>query len=186
MITLSDTRMLDLWRSGAGLEPALADASVERFDALNVDDVLRSAMREWYLDLLHHGPLDMVPVTDIAERATVNADGADNVWQIRLTPDVTRVVGLSVTGYGPVRLVTLGSDEADRLAEALDNPFVRRSTSPRAMYNPGERKITVWSTTKPQIDSLRAVVVCEDDTYILDERALGLIPEAARSAISNI
>ena len=37
ILRLNDEQMLALWREGAGLEPAFSEASVERFDAVNVD-----------------------------------------------------------------------------------------------------------------------------------------------------
>ena len=186
MLTLSDTRMLGLWRSGAGLEPALDDASVERFDAYDVDGLLRSAMRAWYLDLLHSGPLDMVPVTDVAARVTVSPAGGDGVWRISLTPDIARIVELTFADVGPVPLIDADSDAARRLAEAFDNPFVRQSTTPRVILRNGERALTLWCAKQPDVASLRAVVVPEDDTYILDERALGQIPAKARTAINAL
>lgn len=173
--------MLSLWRTGARLEPALSDASVERFDGYDVDGELRLAMRSWYLELLNHGSLELVPVTDISSRVNVKAGHAEGEWTVTLPPDVARVVSLAVDGFGPVGLIDADSEDNNRAIEALANRFVRLGAVPKAVFRPRCRQVTVYARQQPSIASLRAVVIPEDDTYILDESALGLIGEAARA-----
>lgn len=173
--------MLELWRHAAGFEPSLSEASIERFDSIDVNVTIRRAMRAWYLDLIAAGELGYLRVDDITDRVDVAGGARQGEWRISLPADTGRIVSLELAGYGTVRLV---SDEnaAGYNAEG-DNRYLRVGGSMKAVVSADRRELRVYGPQRPVVSRLRAVTIPEDDTYILDERALGLIPDAAKQIL---
>lgn len=163
IVTLSHERMLGLWRGRAGLEPALAGASVERFDSLEIDTLLAVKMRAWYLELLDTAPLDRLDVRDVTSRVKVEACG---VRCRRVSPgvDVRRVAGVELDGEGAV-LLSRGRPGDARALRMLENPLMRHCTA----VDEGDGTWTVYGDGALTV---RGVMDPGDELYRLDERDL--------------
>ena len=184
-ITLSDERMLEIWRQGAGLEPPLADASVEVFNSLDVTMRLSTAMRAWYLDYLADAPLDRVPISDVTESAVLTPDHADDQWIVRPKGKIARITSIECASHGSVPLINPLDPANAHLVRCLSNRFVRRGFMPVALYVPNAPTALILSASEPVISCVNAVIVTEDDTYIIDERILADIPSLASQAIAS-
>lgn len=182
ILKLQDDSMLEIWRHAAGFEPSLSEASIERFDSLDVNVTMRRAMRAWYLDLIATGDLGYLRVDDITDRVAVVAGARNGEWRVTLPADTGRIVSVELIGYGTVPLV-----RDDRLAEYAasgDNRYLRVGGAMKAVVSAGSRELRVYGPVQPEVSRLRAVTIPEDDTYILDERALGLIPDAVKKIMT--
>lgn len=180
--TLTHSEMLGIWRMFRHLEPPLAEASVERYDCLEVDRMLSIAMRAWYLDLLDNAPLRMVCPVDIAPRLSWTRVEGSTLLVADIPADVRRIVAVTSGGLP----LELSSGSVTSLA---GGPLPRRraSCSPLgcqpAMYSAApaipaasvtDTAICVDSPKAP--DSVMAVTDPGDETYIFDEAALSTIP----------
>lgn len=142
--------MLDLWRLAAGLVPAEAEASVERFDSLDIDRRLEIAMRAWYLDLLDNAPVRYLAPGDISRRL---------VW---------RRDSFSL----PVDFVCSGRD----LVVPADGYVFTRSTCSPLCYGAVPPEPGGASAFRvPEV--VLAITDPGEETYILDDSALYLIPD---------
>ncbi|MDE6397486.1 MAG: hypothetical protein K2K84_09455 [Muribaculaceae bacterium] len=184
IITLSDNQMLGKWRRGALLEPALADCSVERFDGLQVDPVLRQAMRTWYLGLLREGNPAMLKVTDISDRAGLRPEGTGR-WRVTVPADTVRILELTIEGQPwPVRTLDVNRETDRRAIAALGNRYCRMSFT--AVIGADRQ----WTLTGPPLESpgiasCRAITDPGDEIYVLDERLLDEIPARAREILET-
>lgn len=176
IITLTDERLLGLWRERARLEPVLSDASIERFDCVDINSRLRMDMRQWYLELLSSGPLEMVDVTDVKARTRVEPAATHGIWNITLPASTARLVSISLNHRGPVRIMDPDSPEGLRCRQLLENKFVRMGCIPVAFHRPGTRQVTLFYSSTPELYKVMTVEIPEDDIYILDEKALSTIP----------
>lgn len=177
--------MLEMWRRGAGLEPAVAEASVERFDSLDIDGRLLTAMRAWYIDYLVGAPEDMVPVADLTEYARVTATEAPDEWRLRLSCPTARITGVELEGFGAARILNPDCAEHRDAIGRLENKFVRRGCRVAAIHRPGtdHALITVSSDSAPVIKEVRGVAVTDDETFTVDERVLADIPRLAMKTL---
>lgn len=183
IITLSDTQMLGKWRRGALLEPALADCSIERFDGLEVDDVLRQAMRTWYLGLLRDGDPALLKTADIADRVNLRPEGSGR-WRVIVPADTVRLLEMTV-GDRPVEVLDTGRD-ADRAAiRALANRYGRSRFTAVIGADRQWTLVGPDGVATPGIVSCRAVTDPGDEIYVLDEVLLNEIPAKAREILET-
>lgn len=184
IVTLTDRRMLEIWRQGANLEPALTEGSIERFDGIDIDSKLMIAMRAWYVDYLATAPLDMVPVKDLTDSATVESGPAPDQTTIRLTCKLARITALRIDKIGFVPLIDPDNPDNAELVRRLSNRFVRHGSCPVAFCRRGDDKIVVnLATIDENALTVYGVPVSEDDTFVVDERILADIPELAAKVI---
>lgn len=183
ILSLNDEQMLNLWREGAGLEPALVDASIERFDSVNVDGILRRAMRAWYIDWLATAPLDLVPVTDITRFAKIEECPAPGQWSVRLACECARVVTVEIEPYGLIPVLTHA--QAGK-TDSLLNRFVRRGSLAPCVVMPSANTVilNIDSDRAPLLRKITGVMITEDDDYRVDERVLASIPALAKKALN--
>lgn len=185
IVTLRDDQMLRKWRLGALLEPTAPGLTVSRFDAVDVDGVLRGAMRAWYLRLLAEGDPTLVPVTDGTDRVTLDAL-APGVWRVNLTPDVARLYDLWLSGVAtPSRMLDAVCPDHRPAIAALANRF-RRLGPGATIVRGADRRYTLYTDPAddaPEVTAAWVTLVPDDDVYIVDERALEAIPAEARAAL---
>lgn len=188
LITYDDERMLDVWRQGALLEPALAEASIERFDSLDIKQRLRMTMRAWYIDYLANAPVDMVPVSDLTEYARTAAGPAEGSMTLRLVCETARITEITLDGYGDVSLMNPDSKDNAEILKAMGNKFVRNGDTPKAFYRPRTDTAVIFfpGDEEPVITAVRGVLIPEDDVFVFDERMLAEIPALAQSTLSNL
>lgn len=186
ILRLNDEQMLALWREGAGLEPAFSEASVERFDAVNVDGLLRRAMRAWYIDYLYTAPIEMVPLTDLTSYARISAGSAKGQWVLDLMCEVARLSSIEIESIGSIPLINPTDDTNSGLIRRLANRFVRFGTQSVALYIPGTNRVVINICTKanPRLVAVKGVEVTADDIFCVDERTLGQIPALATRVLS--
>lgn len=172
--------MMDAWRAMTGLEPAMADASVERFDGFEMERRLAVEMRAWYLNYLRTAPLERVPISDLIDHVSVFPGPGHDWWTVTWDRPTARIVDLALEGTGPVPIVT----DPDALKESaplqrLRNRMWRRGCQPVAFHRTGSDRLIVnaASATTPLVSQLTGVVTDHDDgCYYVDEQELANIP----------
>ena len=65
---LSESEMLDLWKTMMQLQPAHYGCAIERTDGIDIDELLLIHIRKWYASLLLSAPDGIVPVEDVKDR----------------------------------------------------------------------------------------------------------------------
>lgn len=185
ILKLNDEQMLALWREGAGLEPAFSEASIERFDAVNVDGLLRRAMRAWYIDYLYTAPVAMVPVTDLTDYMRIEPGCVPGQWILILMCETARIVSLEIDGYGTIPIVNPADQDNTPLIRRLANRFVRFGSQPVALHIPGADRVVlnIRSKTAPVV-TVRGVEVTGDDMFCVDERVLAQIQPLASKVLN--
>ena len=68
---LSESEMLDLWKTMMQLQPAHYGCTIERTDGIDIDELLLIHIRKWYASLLLSAPDGIVPVEDVKDRLSV-------------------------------------------------------------------------------------------------------------------
>lgn len=177
ILTLSTPEMLSQWRLRRQLEPLRSDCTVLRSDGIDLERLLTAEMRDWYLTLLDTAPLEMLAVTDIAGETALQVNGSDNCHATVLLPErCRRVVSVMLGNWQRPAVVTAPGSV---LARCQDSPYSRASAhSPVAVLEPGQLRLYggIDPFSPPEIASLKCVLVPPDGYYVLDERALSLIP----------
>lgn len=88
---LSESEMLDLWKTMMQLQPAHYGCTIERTDGIDIDELLLIHIRKWYASLLLSAPDGIVPVEDVKDRLSVMV--ADNgVVTAMVPPECVRPV----------------------------------------------------------------------------------------------
>lgn len=169
--------MLDLWRLAAGLVPAEAEASVERFDCLDIDRRLEIAMRAWYLDLLDNAAVRYLAPENISARLVWQRDSATGTLAAEIPADVRRVLAVRMDVFSlPVDFVRSGRD----LVVPADGYVFTRSICSPLCYGdvpPEPAGASAFSAFKvPGV--VLAITDPGEETYILDDSALSLIGHA--------
>ena len=172
-IVLSSEEMLAQWKLRRGFEPLRNDCVITRNDGVDLDQLLRLEMRDWYLNLLNTAPLNMLSTTNIANDIAI-VKGGDNVGTITLPENCRRIVELQLEGWS-------------RQAKILDDPFCQEALLQDNPYSRGgcEQPIAIKHGNRPHVYSLpsstpkivKAIAVMEpaDGSYEMDESALSTI-----------
>lgn len=178
-MTLTDQQMYTHWRRYRGLEPELSDCSVEMFEGADLTARLHVEMRQWYLDLLDHGDLGLLTLTDVASRLAFTPADAAGVWRAPLPPDVRRPVTLTLAGGLTVAVQHAGDPAVQRALMLANNPYSRQCAMQPLVYVDGGRTLTLVAagsdSQAPHVLSAMAVVDPGDELYTMDESALGLL-----------
>ena len=181
-MTLTHAQMLALWRRAAGLEESRSDCSIEQFGGLDSDAAIATAMRQWYLNLLDTAPLRHLQLTDIAAGLQLKADSeVPGKYSIQLPANVRRACSLvlvgSVLSVPILESGSVASPDMARLAALQANPFSRAGALRPVAVRSGST-VTLFSASQavPVLSRLWAVVDPGDETYVMDESALSLLP----------
>ncbi len=73
---LSESEMLDLWKTMMQLQPAHYGCAIERTDGIDIDELLLIHIRKWYASLLLSAP-------DGIARSRLSAQRVDAPWRLR-------------------------------------------------------------------------------------------------------
>lgn len=171
--TFSSDELLSIWRRRLGLDTVRTDCSVKVYEGIDLDDLLRRSLRQWYLDLLDSAPHHLLPVSDIASEATVN-NAFDTTWSdIQLPASARRPLSVRLKGWN-VETNVISHDEASNILCRMASPFGRPGpNAPLAI-----RRENGISAT-PASDSVLSVRVVNDPgeaEFILDESLLSTLP----------
>lgn len=175
-LTLDQTEMLALWKRRHFIEPLRADCTIERTDGIDIDARCREEMRAWYLDLLRHGPVEVLAPAEIAGecRAVVSPEG---VTELILPAGVERVLSVQLSGW--CRAATVITDPCHPPVRLQENPFSRGGVeAPVAIWTPGSEVVRLMSAAvaaETPVASVRAAVDAGPDLYTFDEQAVALI-----------
>lgn len=173
-IRLNYEQMYALWREGMELEPALNEASVERFDSVEVEKRIARRMRAWYVDYLHTAPVDMLPISDLTPYVRIERGPGNSQWTLKLMCDVARILGVTVKGYGALQLIDPQDSGNKEELYRLRNKFVRHGRQRTAFYTPGSDRVILnfECVNEPEIIEVVGVEVTDDEVYVIDERML--------------
>lgn len=175
MLTLTEEEMLTRWRLLTLLEPmAPAGAIAGREDYTPLRQLCLLRMRAWYEGLLDAADPTLVPVTDI--RGSCRLYRANDHWLMELPEGTRRVLSVRLAGWSrPETPVT--PDEATEcsnpyISGSCGNPQVVRLSPTRLLINGPVTDVTAST------GEVMATMLPADGSYILDEKALGLISAA--------
>ena len=172
-ITLSSEEMLAQWKLRRGFEPLRSAGVITRNDGVDIDQLLRLEMRDWYLNLLCTAPVEMLVTTNIAnDIAVVVRD--EGVGIVTLPESCRRIVEFQLEGWSrPAKIITNPHCQEAILQE---NPYSRGGCERPVVVIHGNR-LFIYSlpSSTPKIVRAMAVMEPADGTYEMDERAVSLI-----------
>lgn len=171
----TSAQMLALWRRRLGYDAVRTDCTVEAVDGHDVDTLIATAMRAWYLRQLDEAPASLVN-TARAIPASVSSLGA-GVMQAVLPAACRRVIAVTAARWNlPARLVDARSPEATALMSRIRSPYAMPGdSSPLAVIAPD--RLYLLPLDEGDAFVIDAVIDPGDQSYIIDESLLSTIPE---------
>ena len=168
---LSESEMLDLWKTMMQLQPAHYGCTIERTDGIDIDELLLIHIRKWYASLLLSAPDGIVPVEDVKDRLSVMV--ADNgVVTAMVPPECVRPVEWKLKAWQ--KSVTLFLQPNVPEAAYLHNEWTRPGVCDPAAVDYGNRILlfTLPDGELPIFDMARCVVRPTDGKYIFHASVL--------------
>ena len=168
---LSESEMLDLWKTMMQLQPAHYGCTIERTDGIDIDELLLIHIRKWYASLLLSAPDGIVPVEDVKDRLSVMV--ADNgVVTAMVPPECVRPVEWKLKAWQ--KSVTLFLQPNVPEAAYLHNEWTRPGVCDPAAVDYGNRILlfTLPDGELPIFDMARCVVRPTNGKYILHASVL--------------
>lgn len=170
---LSESEMLDLWKTMMQLQPAHYGCTIERTDGIDIDELLLIHIRKWYASLLLSAPDGIVPVEDVKDRLSVMV--ADNgVVTAMVPPECVRPVEWKLKAWQ--KSVTLFLQPNVPEAAYLHNEWTRPGICDPAAVDYGNRILlfTLPDGELPIFDMAHCVVRPTNGKYIFHASALAL------------
>ena len=168
---LSESEMLDLWKTMMQLQPAHYGCTIERTDGIDIDELLLIHIRKWYASLLLSAPDGIVPVEDVKDRLSVMV--ADNgVVTAMVPPECVRPVEWKLKAWQ--KSVTLFLQPNVPEAAYLHNEWTRPGICDPAAVDYGNRILlfTLPDGELPIFDMARCVVRPTDGKYVFHASVL--------------
>ena len=168
---LSESEMLDLWKTMMQLQPAHYGCTIERTDGIDIDELLLIHIRKWYASLLLSAPDGIVPVEDVKDRLSVMV--ADNgVVTAMVPPECVRPVEWKLKAWQ--KSVTLFLQPNVPEAAYLHNEWTRPGVCDPAAVDYGNRILlfTLPDGELPIFDMARCVVRPTNGKYIFHASVL--------------
>lgn len=155
--TLTQARMLEIWKQKRMVEPLRLDCTVTRTDGPDVDAILTEEMRSWYLNLLDSGPISALAPVDVT--ATCKIDPMSDARMVIKGPEgCRRILSVWFSGWDFPEEVKNGPPQTNF------NPYQQR----QAAYRLGPDQVAIIGAQ----GSLREVLAAVDvspEVYILDD-----------------
>lgn len=170
----SRQQLIDEWKMRSGLEPARIDATLRRYDALDVDAYVAMLLDDWYIKMLDEGDITQLDPEDITEDVTVESM-KDGVAVIALPPGTRRLIEVTDNSWKRPAIITAAGSALARRQESV---FGRgRCDSPVAVVDSrGQARLYSYQPgVNPAFQRVMAVRY-EPDVYRLDPSALSQIP----------
>lgn len=168
---LSESEMLDLWKTMMQLQPAHYGCTIERTDGIDIDELLLIHIRKWYASLLLSAPDGIVPVEDVKDRLSVMV--ADNgVVTAMVPPECVRPVEWKLKAWQ--KSVTLFLQPNVPEAAYLHNEWTRPGVCDPAAVDYGNRILlfTLPDGELPIFDMARCVVRPTNGKYVFHASVL--------------
>ena len=168
---LSESEMLDLWKTMMQLQPAHYGCTIERTDGIDIDELLLIHIRKWYASLLLSAPDGIVPVEDVKDRLSVMV--ADNgVVTAMVPPECVRPVEWKLKAWQ--KSVTLFLQPNVPEAAYLHNEWTRPGVCDPAAVDYGNRILlfTLPNGELPIFDMARCAVRPTNGKYVFPASAL--------------
>ena len=168
---LSESEMLDLWKTMMQLQPAHYGCTIERTDGIDIDELLLIHIRKWYASLLLSAPDGIVPVEDVKDLLSVMV--ADNgVVTVMVPPECVRPVEWKLKAWQ--KSVTLFLQPNVPEAAYLHNEWTRPGVCDPAAVDYGNRILlfTLPDGELPIFDMARCVVRPTNGKYIFHASVL--------------
>ena len=168
---LSESEMLDLWKTMMQLQPAHYGCTIERTDGIDIDELLLIHIRKWYASLLLSAPDGIVPVEDVKDRLSVMV--ADNgVVTAMVPPECVRPVEWKLKAWQ--KSVTLFLQPNVPEAAYLHNEWTRPGVCDPAAVDYGNRILlfTLPDGELPIFDMARCVVRPTNGKYVVHASVL--------------
>lgn len=168
---LSESEMLDLWKTMMQLQPAHYGCTIERTDGIDIDELLLIHIRKWYASLLLSAPDGIVPVEDVKDRLSVMV--ADNgVVTAMVPPECVRPVEWKLKAWQ--KSVTLFLQPNVPEAAYLHNEWTRPGVCDPAAVDYGNRILlfTHPDGELPIFDMARCVVRPTNGKYVFHASVL--------------
>lgn len=168
---LSESEMLDLWKTMMQLQPAHYGCTIERTDGIDIDELLLIHIRKWYASLLLSAPDGIVPVEDVKDRLSVMV--ADNgVVTAMVPPECVRPVEWKLKAWQ--KSVTLFLQPNVPEAAYLHNEWTRPGVCDPVAVDYGNRILlfTLPNGELPIFDMARCVVRPTNGKYIFHTSVL--------------
>lgn len=177
IVTLTRQQMLQLWRRRLGLDFTTADATVERFDGIDMDACIESRMRSWYLDLLLNADPARLQAVDLSMRVKAPVALQWGGGELFLPDDCVRPLSLSLRGWH--RNVAVEQADSprgrDRLRLCVSKYSCPGPADPLALQR--GRRIIVAPVLSDEVDTFSAIIDPGNGSYTLDEALLDTIPD---------
>lgn len=175
-IQCTEAQMLALWKQIMHLDEVRRDCTVERDDGIDLDALLTTRIRQWYHHLLLTGPLEWLPVDDVAAETTLTTD-TDGCVTATLPSRSVRPVALRLDGW--LRAATTFHAPGSREAAMQESPLLRGGCHHPVAVAMGDGTIRLYSapsgTTQPALAMARCVAWASDGSYRLATAALSTI-----------
>lgn len=168
---LSESEMLDLWKTMMQLQPAHYGCTIERTDGIDIDELLLIHIRKWYASLLLSAPDGIVPVEDVKDRLSVMV--ADNGVVTAMVPlECVRPVEWKLKAWQ--KSVTLFLQPNVPEAAYLHNEWTRPGVCDPAAVDYGNRILlfTLPDGELPIFDMARCVVRPTNGKYVFHASVL--------------
>lgn len=196
--TYSERELVSLWIRERGLLPSLSVS--EKEDHTPLEQTIAARIRAWYLDLLRNEDPSLLPVDDVKNECLSRFTGPNSL-AVDLPARALRFVSMKMPEWVQAQFSTCepwsaraGMQSFLQSAGTVLLPVIVESGRHLDVYgvkavanNPhpvvpvpakataaADDSVPAWAD--PQIESLRAVVIPPDGTYILEETLLSRFP----------
>lgn len=172
---LTESEMLNLWKTVMHLQPVHSGLSVERSDGVDLDAILLTRIRQWYAQLLQSAPENVVPVADVKDALSVSV--ADNgVVTAVVPPQCVRPVEWKLKGWK--KSVTLFLEPGAPEVAYMYNDWTSPGIFDPAAIDFGDRLLlfSLPAGELPEVEVARCVVRPADGTFAFHASALSTIP----------
>ncbi|MCM1483835.1 MAG: hypothetical protein NC043_05830 [Muribaculaceae bacterium] len=173
--TFTADEMLRLYMQHSAFELPRTDTGFSRTDGIDLESLIATRLRAWYVDTLLTAPLDSLPLTDVTQRIRL-VRAPSGAGEVSLPAGCLRVAQVMMKSWErPARIVT---DPASPLALDQHCRFTRGGrVSPAAVVEGSTLRLyTPSADTSDTLTSLLCVLLPPDGTYHLTDPLLSTIP----------
>lgn len=175
--TYTREEMLDLARELLGFDHKRTDCLAVQTDGIDPTTLIERELRNWYLDLLDHGPVSSLAPTAVAVVASRPA-GHSSGTRLAVPTNCRRVLTVHLAGWQ--RAVTpLGAEKCASTVARQLNPYTRASVDSPVAVVSADGSLLAWpEPAENGTTTVTGAVDSDPETYIFDDSALASLKEA--------